>query len=67
MGWGWSEIVNFMAVTTVVRIRGEGDDNADRSCGNKSLGRIRQSLPRHSATTFRVPKINKFERDTSFD
>ena len=57
--WGWSEIVNFMAVTTVVRIRGEGDVNAAWSWGNKFSGHIRQSLPKHSATTFRVPEINK--------
>ena len=56
--WGWSEIVNFMAVTTVVRIRGEGDVNAAWSWGNKFSGHIRQSLPKHSATTFRVPEIN---------
>ena len=47
-----------MAVTTVVRIRGEGDVNAAWSWGNKFSGHIRQSLPKHSATTFRVPEIN---------
>ena len=53
------EIVNFMAVTTVVLLRGEGDVNAAWSWGNKFSGHIRQSLPKHSATTFRVPEINK--------
>ena len=48
-----------MAVTTVVLIRGEGDVNAAWSWGNKFSGHIRQSLPKHSATTFRVPEINK--------
>ena len=52
------EIVNFMAVTTVVLLRGEGDVNAAWSWGNKFSGHIRQSLPKHSATTFRVPEIN---------
>ena len=47
-----------MAVTKVVRIRGECDVNAAWSWGNKFSGHIRQSLPKHSATTFRVPEIN---------
>ena len=51
----WSEMVNFMAVTTVVRLRAEGEARADLSSGRSRWGSIKQSLPRHSATTFRVP------------
>ena len=55
MGWGWSEMVNFMAVTTVVLINGDCEDKEFRSSGKSLSGHIRQSFPRHSATTFRVP------------
>ena len=44
-----------MAVTTVVRFKADGDDNAALSSGKSLCGSMRQSLPRHSATTFRVP------------
>ena len=54
----WSEMVNFMAVTTVVRLSAEGEDKAERNSGSRRWGSIRQSLPRHSATTFRVPEKN---------
>lgn len=52
---GWSEIVNFTAVTTVVLISGDGETRERFSFGNKCGGSISVSLPRHSATTFRVP------------
>ena len=55
MAWGWSEMVNFMAVTTVVLMRGEAEDRDDFSLGRRVSGDMRQSLPRHSATTFLVP------------
>ena len=56
---GWSEMVNFMAVTTVVLMRAEGDDSAILSLGRRFSGSIRHNLPRHSATTLRVPEIIK--------
>ena len=38
MAWGWSEMVNFMAVTTVVLMRADGDDSAIFSLGSKLTG-----------------------------
>merc|ERR1711936_408765 len=55
MCWGWSEIVNFMAVTTVVLIRAEGEFKDAFSFGRRASGDIKHSFPRHSATTFLVP------------
>ena len=52
MGCGWSEMVNFIAVTTVVRVRELVDVRADRNSGSSLTGSIKHSLPRHSATTF---------------
>ena len=49
------EMVNFMAVTTVVRMSGDCELSAFCSSGNSFSGSIRQSLPKHSATTLRVP------------
>jgi hypothetical protein len=51
----WSDMVNFMAVTTVVRLSAECEDKAARKSGRSLGGSIRHSLPRHSATTLRVP------------
>ena len=56
----WSLMVNFIAVTTVVRIRGDGEFNAAWSLGNSWSGSIKQSFPKHSATTFLVPKFTEF-------
>ena len=55
MACGWSEMVNFMAVTTVVLMRAEGEPRLTLSLGRSDSGDMRQSLPRHSATTFLVP------------
>ena len=58
-------MVNFMAVTTVVRLSAEGEDKAERNSGSRRWGSIRQSLPRHSATTFRVPEKWSFINDVT--
>ena len=55
MGCGWSEMVNFMAVTTVVLMSADCDVREAFNLGSRAAGDIRQSLPRHSATTFLVP------------
>lgn len=55
MDWTWSEIVNLAAVTIVVLIRAEGLLRAARSRGNNPSGSVSVSLPKHSATTLRVP------------
>ena len=55
MGWGWSEMVNFMAVTTVVLISADWEVREAFSLGRRAAGDMRQSFPRHSATTFLVP------------
>jgi hypothetical protein len=47
-------MVNFTAVTTVLRIRTGGEDREAFSFGGSYAGDIRHSLPRHSATTFLV-------------
>ncbi len=56
MGCGVSEMVNFMAVTTVVRRKADCESSARLSSGRSLSGWIRHSFPRHSATTLRVPK-----------
>ena len=48
-------MVNFIAVTTVVLIRAEGDPKETLSLGKSVSGDMRQSFPKHSATTFLVP------------
>lgn len=48
-------MVNFTAVTVVVLMRADGDLSDSCNLGNKVAGSIRVNLPRHSATTFRVP------------
>lgn len=53
--WIWSEIVNLTAVTTVVLIKADGLLSAARRRGSKPSGSVSVSLPKHSATTFRVP------------
>ena len=55
MGCGWSEMVNFMAVTTVVLMSADCDVREAFNLGSRAAGDIRQSFPRHSATTFLVP------------
>lgn len=52
-------MVNFMAVTTVVLIRAEGEPRLTLSLGRSVSGDMRQSLPRHSATTFLHKTQNK--------
>lgn len=51
----WSDIVNLMAVTMVVLIMGESVFRDSCSLGKSAAGLMRVSLPRHSATTLRVP------------
>lgn len=48
-------MVNLTAVTVVVLIRADGDLSDSCSLGNRVAGSINVSLPRHSATTLRVP------------
>lgn len=48
-------MVNFMAVTTVVLISADWEVRDAFSLGRRAAGDMRQSLPRHSATTFLVP------------
>ena len=55
MGCGWSEMVNFIAVTTVVLMSADCDVREAFNLGSRAAGDIRQSFPRHSATTFLVP------------
>ena len=55
IGCGWSEMVNFMAVTTVVLISADWEVREAFSLGRRAAGDMRQSFPRHSATTFLVP------------
>ena len=45
-------MVNFMAVTTVVRMRAEFERREAFSLGSSASGDMRHSRPRHSATTF---------------
>ena len=51
----WSEMVNLIAVTTVLRMRADSDERYFLSLGSSSSALTRVSLPRHSATTFLVP------------
>lgn len=51
----WSDMVNLIAVTTVERVRGDSSDRCCCRLRRSVAGSIRVSLPRHSATTFRVP------------
>ena len=53
--WCWSEMVNLTAVTIVVRIRADGLLRATRRRGRSPSGSVSVNLPRHSATTLRVP------------
>ncbi len=64
MACGWSEMVNFMAVTTVVLMRAEGEPRLALSLGRSDSGDMRQSLPKHSATTFLKKTQNKTLRHT---
>ena len=48
-------MVNFIAVTTVVLISADWEVREAFSLGRRAAGDMRQSLPRHSATTFLVP------------
>ena len=47
--------MNFIAVTTVVLISADWDVREAFSLGRRAAGDMRQSFPRHSATTFLVP------------
>ena len=55
MGWGWSDMVYFSAVTTVLLTKVESDLRFSLSLGRSVSGSTRVSLPKHSATTFLVP------------
>ena len=50
MAWGWSEMVNFMAVTTVVLMRADGDDSAIFSLGSRLTGSYGQDWSLLSST-----------------
>lgn len=51
----WSVIVNFIAVTILLRMSEDWDFRPAWSSGNSLWGSTKQSLPKHSATTLRVP------------
>lgn len=55
MGCGWSEMVYFRAVTTVLRTNPDSDFRFCWRLGNSISGSTRVSFPTHSATTFLVP------------
>ena len=52
MGLGWSEMVNFMAVTTVVFNNAEGEFKVAFSLVSRASGDIRHCLSRHCHTIY---------------
>ena len=51
----WSDIVNLMAVTTVLRVRADWELRWFLRLVRRFAGSIRVNFPRHSDTTFLVP------------